>query len=68
MSRQAVSLHVKILLECGVIEINQKGRERYCSLIPNQLAEVSDWLEPFRTLWEGRLDNLDSVLKNLKKQ
>jgi DNA-binding transcriptional ArsR family regulator len=45
MSRQAVSLHVKILQECGMINIEQNGRERFCSLQPQKLAEVADWLE-----------------------
>ncbi len=68
MTRQAISLHVKILTECGVITITQKGRERYCSLEPQELSKVADWLEPFKKLWEDRFDNLDHVLKNLKNK
>ncbi len=63
MSRQAISLHVKILTECGVITIRQEGRERFCALQPQRLLEVADWMEPFRKMWEGRFNRLDDVLK-----
>ena len=68
MSRQAVSLHVKILKECGMISIIREGRERYCELEPAKLAEVDDWLKPFRQLWEQRLNRLDQVLEQLKNK
>ncbi len=63
MTRQAVSLHVKILEECGVLSIVKEGRERNCTLKPEKLAEVSEWLEPFRQMWEGRFNQLDELLK-----
>lgn len=66
ISRQAISLHVKILEECGVLSINQEGRERYCSLQLEKLEEVSDWLEPLRDIMEKRFGQLDQVLTNLK--
>ena len=68
MSRQAISLHIKILTECGLIKIRQQGRERYCSLQPQKLAEVADWVEPFRQMWEGKLDLLSGVLKKMDKK
>ncbi|MDN5212800.1 metalloregulator ArsR/SmtB family transcription factor [Fulvivirgaceae bacterium BMA12] len=68
MTRQAVSLHVKYLQECGVIAIEKQGRERYCSLELNKLSEVSEWLEPFRQLWEGRFKQLDILLKDIKSK
>ena len=68
MTRQAVSLHVKYLQECGVIEIEKQGRERYCSLELKKLSEVADWLEPFRQLWEGRFRQLDILLEDLKSK
>ena len=66
MTRQAVSLHVKFLQECGVIRIEQEGRERYCNLEAQKLSEVADWLEPFRMLWNNRLDRLDNLLNELQ--
>ncbi len=66
MTRQAVSLHVKFLQECGVISIEQEGRERYCCLEAQKLSEVADWLEPFRTLWNKRLNRMDKLLNELQ--
>lgn len=66
MSRQAVSLHVKILQECGVLSVVQQGRERHCSLRLESLNEVTDWIEPFRMMWEARFHQLDQLLTNLK--
>jgi len=68
MTRQAVSLHVKFLQECGVINIEQEGRERYCTLEAKKLSEVADWLEPFRALWSSRLDRLDNLLDELQRK
>ena len=68
MTRQAVSLHVKYLQECGVISIKKEGRERYCNLETQQLAQVAEWLEPFRILWEGRLDRLDNLINKLQNK
>lgn len=64
MTRQAVSLHVKILHECGLIAISQQGRERICQLQAQKLAEVDRWLEPFRQSWEERFTRLDALLAN----
>ena len=68
MTRQAVSLHVKYLQECGTITITKEGRERYCKLETQQLVQVAEWLEPFRTLWEGRLDRLDNLLNKIQNK
>lgn len=68
MSRQAVSLHVKILKECGMISVHKSGREHYCGLEPQKLAEVADWLKPFQKLWENRFNQLDTLLDKLKNQ
>lgn len=62
MSRQAISLHVKILEECGVLSVTKQGRERHCSIKLKKLAEASDWLDPFRKMWEDRFNQLDKVL------
>jgi DNA-binding transcriptional ArsR family regulator len=67
MNRQAISLHIKILHECGLILIKQEGRDRYCSIQPKKLSEVADWLEPFRKMWETRFNEVDDILKKSKK-
>ena len=48
VSRPAISKHIKILMECGLLEINQQGRERYCEAKLEKLNEVSDWVEQYR--------------------
>lgn len=66
VSRPAISQHIKILTECGLIDIHQQGRERFCKATLGPLNEVADWIEPFRKLWEERFDKLDDLLKRLK--
>ena len=68
LSRQAISKHIKILTECGLLSLDIQGREYYYTIQPKKLAEVNDWLEPLRELWETRFKQLDHVLNNLKKQ
>lgn len=67
MSRQAISLHIKILTECGLITINQQGRERFCEAKLDKLNEVSVWVEQYRKSWESKLDNLELYLAKLQK-
>ena len=62
MSRQAVSLHVKILTECGLIIIKQQGRERYCEAKLDQLNEVMSWVDHCRQFWSQQFKSLDKYL------
>jgi DNA-binding transcriptional ArsR family regulator len=66
VSRPAISKHVKILEECGLVVIYQQGRERYCKAKLEKLEEVSDWVEKYRKIWESRFDNLDEYLQQLQ--
>ena len=66
VSRQAISKHIKILMECGILMIDQQGRERYYSLQPKKLAQVAEWIEPFRTMWEDKFNRLDDILRKFK--
>lgn len=66
VSRQAISKHIKILTECGLIMITQQGRERYCYIQADKLNEVADWLADFRRQWEHRFDKLDNLLAELQ--
>jgi DNA-binding transcriptional ArsR family regulator len=65
ISRPSVSQHIKILNECGLIAIEKIGRERYCKVQPNNLKEVSDWIEQYRDLWEQKLDSFEKYLNKL---
>ncbi|MDO3627740.1 helix-turn-helix transcriptional regulator [Mucilaginibacter sp. BT774] len=66
VSRPAISQHIKILTECGLIVIKKQGRERYCEASLQQLGEVSNWIEQFRKLWQGRFNVLDDLLEEYK--
>ena len=63
ISRPAISKHIRMLTECGLITIKQQGRERYCEARLDQLAEVSEWAEQYRRFWTQKLDALDNFLK-----
>ncbi|HEY1056217.1 MAG TPA: metalloregulator ArsR/SmtB family transcription factor [Emticicia sp.] len=64
ISRPAISKHIKILTECGLIVIRQEGRERYCEAKLDKLNEVSAWADQYRKFWNNKLDALDDFLKN----
>ena len=66
VSRQAISKHIQILAECGIISMKQQGRERYCYVQPRKLEEVADWLADFRKLWENLFDKLDELVVKLQ--
>jgi DNA-binding transcriptional ArsR family regulator len=62
ISRPAISKHIKILTQCGLITIKQQGRERYCEAKLQKLNEVSQWIEQYRVFWTGKLDALENFL------
>jgi DNA-binding transcriptional ArsR family regulator len=62
VSRPALSKHIKILTQCGLITIKQQGRERFCEAKLQQLDEVSQWIEQYRVFWTKKLDALESFL------
>jgi DNA-binding transcriptional ArsR family regulator len=67
VSRPAISQHIKILAECGLIDIKKQGRERYCEAKLKKLSEVADWVEQYRKSWEERFNALDNLLHEMKK-
>ncbi len=68
ISRPAVSKHIRILAECGLVVVHRQGRERYCEARLEKLNEVSDWARHYRQVWEQRLDRLDEYLSELQKK
>ena len=66
ISRPAISKHIKILAECGLIVINQKGRERYCEAKLHKLNEVSGWIDQYREFWNKKLDSLEKYLEDIQ--
>ena len=68
VSRPAISKHIKILTECGLIIIKQQGRERHCEARLKKLNEVSDWVEQYREFWTRKLDALEIYLEELQSK
>jgi DNA-binding transcriptional ArsR family regulator len=67
-SRQTISKHVQILVECQLLKQEKQGREIYYQLNPKKMKVVSDWVEQFRVLWEGRFNRMEGLLNNLKNK
>lgn len=65
VSRPAISKHLKILEECGLIVIDQKGRERWCYIQAQNLIPAFLWIDQHRKLWNDRLDSFEAYLNTL---
>ena len=68
VSRQAISLHIQILIDCGLLEVKQQGRERLCKAHLSQLDEVAQWVEQYRQHFERKLDSLETYIEKIKKE
>ena len=68
VTRQAISLHVQILIDCGLIKVKQQGRDRICEAQLQELSEVSAWVDQYRKHWESRLDALEKYIEQLKTE
>ncbi len=68
ISRPAISKHIKILSECGIIDINQKGRERFCLIQPQNLLPAFLWIEQYKRLWEDKIDSFENYLTTLQSK
>lgn len=60
--------HLRVLEECGLVRSRKVGRVRTYQIAPQQLKLAEDWLGRQRTLWERRLDRLDSYLMTMKEE
>ena len=68
ISRPAISRHIKILKECGLVVVRRQGRERHCEVRLEKLSEVAEWVEKSRSVWEQRFDRLDEYLSELQEK
>jgi DNA-binding transcriptional ArsR family regulator len=68
VSRPAISKHIKILTECGLIVIRQQGRDRFCEAKLEKLNEVADWVAQYRAFWTQKLDALDVYLQDIQAE
>lgn len=62
MSRPAVSKHIKMLEYCGFVMIEDKGRERYCTLNKQGFDDLRNWLSYYDRFWGQRLAALEKLM------
>lgn len=63
ISPPAISRHLKVLEQAGLIERKIDAQWRRCRLTPEPLAQAADWIEAYRHFWEARFDDLEKFLK-----
>jgi DNA-binding transcriptional ArsR family regulator len=66
-TRQTVSKHLQVLVECEVLEQTKQGREIYYHVNADKMQDIEKWLEQFKALLNNRFNQLDAVLNQLKK-
>ncbi len=64
MSRPAISQHLRILLDTGLVSEHRKGRERHYRLHADRLIEVQRWLQTYQRFWQNRLEALGNYLES----
>jgi DNA-binding transcriptional ArsR family regulator len=62
MSRPAISRHLRVLRDAGVVDVRAEAQRRIYALNPTGLMQVDRWLSKYRVFWAGRLDALDQAL------
>jgi DNA-binding transcriptional ArsR family regulator len=62
MSQPAVSKHLRVLREAGLVKVRIDAQKRWYGLEAKPLAEVDAWLAPYRRYWADRLDDLERSL------
>ncbi|HRH49437.1 MAG TPA: metalloregulator ArsR/SmtB family transcription factor [Panacibacter sp.] len=67
-ARPTVSKHLQILTECELLKQEQSGREVSYHINAKKMKEVADFIEPFRQMWDGRFNKLESVMKKYKSK
>lgn len=65
ITQPAVSKHLRVLREAGLVAVRQDAQRRWYSLRPEPLLEVESWLAPYRRFWAGRLDALERHLDTM---
>jgi len=68
IARPGVSRHLRVLREAGLVEARQEAQRRVYSLRAQPLAEIDEWLDRYRALWEQRLDALHTEISRGKRE
>jgi DNA-binding transcriptional ArsR family regulator len=66
MSQPAVTKHLNVLEEAGLISRHRRARQRLCHLEPVRLKQLSDWVGSYREFWEESFERLDELLEELQ--
>ena len=66
ISRPAISQQIKILHECGLIDIQKEGRETFCTIRAEELRKIADWIGRYQGLWQNRIDAFESYVNKLQ--
>lgn len=67
IARPGVSRHLRVLREAGLVEVRRDAQRRIYTLHPQPLAEVDEWLGPYRALWRNRFDALHTEIARGRK-
>ena len=62
-TRQTISRHIKILVDCELLLQEKSGRQYFYRLNPDKVKEIADFVQPFRKLWDNRLSTLEELMK-----
>jgi DNA-binding transcriptional ArsR family regulator len=65
LSQPAVSKHLRILREAGLVEVRGDAQRRLYSVRPEPLRAIDEWLSPYRRMWAARLDDLERHLDSM---
>ena len=65
ISRPAISQQIKILNECGLVEVTREGRETFCSIQPKELKKIADWAGQYSRLWQEKIDSFETYVNLL---
>jgi DNA-binding transcriptional ArsR family regulator len=66
MSQPAVSKHLKVLREAGLVDVRVDAQRRFYRVRPEPLREIDEWLAPYRAMWNSALDKLERHLEDTK--
>lgn len=68
MSQQMISKHVATLVRAQIVVKTKRGRESICTLRPEAIQAVHNWIANYRQFWEESFDKLDAVVKQMKEE
>ena len=68
MSAPAVSKHLRVLEEAGLIDRQRRGRAQWCRIRPRPLLVALSWIEQQKGIWEGLLDSLEAYLESTQHE